>query len=131
MTAFSQTNTKITTDSVVILPKNVAKEVVKDIIRKDSCEAELTLVKKNLDLMGKTNNLKDSIILSMKSQILLHKTIDSNYNTMLNLKDVEIANFNTATAAMKKDLKETKRKLAATKIGAGVIILALVVLIFK
>ena len=47
--AFSQSATKNTTtgDTSIVLPKAVAREVVKDILRADSAIAELNLVKQN------------------------------------------------------------------------------------
>ena len=70
--AFSQKNIKTsTTDSVIVLPKAVAREVVKDVIRKDSCEQQLNVIQANLDLSQKNNELKDSIILSKDTQLQL------------------------------------------------------------
>ena len=94
--AFSQTGTgTITTDSIVPLPKNVAKEVVKEIIRKDSIQAELTICYDNQKLLENNLVLKDSIIHSKDSQIDLQKQKEVNYETMLQLKDAQITNLNT------------------------------------
>lgn len=130
--AFSQPNTnRTTTDSVIILPKAVAREVVKDIIRKDSCQSELNLVKVNLDLSQKNNQLKDSIILSQKTEINLWDQKGKNYETMLTLKDTEKKNLEQAIIPLKNELKKAKRKLVKTEIGAGAIILFLTYIILR
>ena len=130
--AFSQKNTKITTtDSVIVLPKAVAKEVVKDIIRKDSCQEELVIVKSTLDLSQKNNQLKDSIILNQKTQLSLWEIKGNNFETMLTLKEVEKKNLEMAIKPLKDELKKTKRKVVRTQIGASVIVLFLGYLLIK
>ena len=51
LTAFSQNATHVK-DSVIVLPKAVAKDIAKDLIKKDSLETELIIVKKNLLFAG-------------------------------------------------------------------------------
>lgn len=130
--AFSQKNTKnSTTDSVIVLPKAVAKEVVKDIIRKDSCQDQLNVMQSNLNLSQKNNDLKDSIIVSQKSQLELWDQKGKNYETMLILKDIEKKNLEMAIKPLQNDLKKAKRKVVKTEIGAAAIILFLGYLIVR
>ena len=130
--AFSQKNIKTsTTDSVIVLPKAVAREVVKDVIRKDSCEQQLNVIQANLDLSQKNNELKDSIILSKDTQLQLWDEKGKNYETMLILKDTEKKNLEMAIKPLQKDLKKTKRKVVITEIAAGAVILFLGYLLIK
>lgn len=131
---FSQRNTRTTTtgnDSVIILPKAVAREIVKDLLRKDSCQIELQITKSNFDLSQKNNQFKDSVITSQKSQLDLWDQKGKNYETMLKLKDVERQNLEMGIKPLKDDLKKTKRNLVKTKIGAGGIILFLLYIIVR
>lgn len=126
MIAFSQRNTKnITTDSVIVLPKAVAREVVKDIIRKDSCQLQLEVVQANLDLSQQNNVLKDSIINNQSQQITLWEQKGRNYETVIALKEEQKKNLELALKPVQDELKKTKKSLLKTQIGAGVIILLL------
>lgn len=130
--AFSQKNTKIsTTDSIIVLPKAVAREVVKDIIRKDSCQQQLDVVQSNLDLSLKNNELKDSIISNQNTQLEFWNQKGVNYETMLTLKDLEKKNLEMAIKPLKNELKKAKRQVVITGIGAGVVVLFLGYLLVK
>lgn len=130
--AFSQKNTKTsTTDSIIVLPKAVAREVVKDIIRKDSCQQQLDVVQSNLDLSLKNNELKDSIISNQNTQLEFWNQKGVNYETMLTLKDLEKKNLEMATKPLKNELKKAKRQVVMTGIGAGVVVLFLGYLLVK
>jgi hypothetical protein len=132
---FSQTDTKNTTtnktDSIVPLPKNVAKAVVKDIIRKDSLEAEIDVMKKNEKLLKANLMIKDSVIQNKQNVILLYQEKEKNFDTMLSLKDLQNKNLEDLTNTLKKDLRKAKRELKLTKIGGTVVIGALAYLILK
>lgn len=130
--AFSQTNTgTITTDSIVPLPKNVAKEVVKDLIRKDSLESELKVCQENTGLLEQNLTLKDSVILSKDAQISLQKQKEANYETMLQLKDTQIENFKLLTDKLNADIKKNRRKTVLKTIGNTALIGGLVFLLFS
>lgn len=132
MIAFSQTNTKTyITDSVIILPKVVAREVVKDIIRKDSCQVQLNLMQTNIELFQQNNQFKDSIITNQKQQIFLLNEKGVNYETMLLLKEEQKKNLELALKPVQYELKKTKLNLLKTQIGAGIIILFLTYIILK
>ena len=132
MTAFSQKGIRIiTTDSTIQLPKVVAIQVVKDIIKKDSCEIELTYMKRNIQLLKDNNSLKDSIIESKDTQIFLQKEKEVNYNSMLNIKNKQMQNTQRLFNAVNKKLKKANRKLAALKVTSTVITATLVYFILK
>lgn len=130
--AFSQTNTgTITTDSIVPLPKNVAKEVVKDLIRKDSLESELKVCQENMGLLEHNLTLKDSVILSKDAQMALQKQKETNYETMLQLKDTQLENFKILIDKLNADIKKNRRKTVLKTIGNTVLIGGLGFLLFS
>jgi hypothetical protein len=118
LTAFSQKNTNsITTDSIIPLPKNVAKEIIKDLIRKDSIQAELNTCHDNQGLLEHNLMLKDSIILSKDAQLSLAKMKETNYETILQLRDVQIVNLNGLVEKLNKDIKKNRRKTILKTVG--------------
>ena len=130
--AFSQTNTaSIITDSIVPLPKNVAREVVKDLLRKDSLESELTVCKENTGLLEHNLTLKDSVILSKDAQISLQKQKETNYETMLQLKDTQLENFKILIDKLNADIKKNRRKTVLKTIGNTVLIGGLGFILFS
>ena len=132
LTAFSQKDTKIiTADSIITLPKSVAREVVKDIIKLDSCNAELYNIKKNYILLEKNNNFRDSIIHLSEDKIKLYHKKEVNYELMLLAKDEQKASLSGAINSLSGDLKKANRNLVKTKITAGAIIIFLAYLIIK
>lgn len=113
MTAFSQSGTNNTTrDSSVILPKKVAIEAVKDIIRKDSLESEVKILKANEKLLVENITLQDSIIKSKNSQIGIYQHREANFDKIISFKDQQKANSDAAVKKLNSDLKKTKVKLA-------------------
>jgi len=124
LTAFSQKDTKSTIDSTILLPKIVAIQVVKDIIRMDSCTAELTNIKSSYQLLQSNNNFKDSIIQLKSAEIEFFKQKEKNYEAMLTLKDIEKNN-------MVQLATNVNKKLVKTQIGASAIILFLLYVIVK
>jgi hypothetical protein len=121
--AFSQLATKNNTvDSFIVLPKIVAKEVVKDLIRKDSLESELNITKTNMGLLKNNIIAKDSIISSKNGIIELYKEKENNYNTMIDLKDSQKKNLEDLVKKLNKDLKKQRVKLA-TRTTFGVIVI--------
>ncbi len=122
--ASSQTVTKTTTtiDSIVPLPKNVAKEVVKDIIRKDSLETELKVLTENYKLLETNSVIKDSVIQSKDGVINLWKDKEKNYLTIIDLKDQQKTNLEVLNKSLAADLRKTKRKSTVKTLIGGAII---------
>jgi hypothetical protein len=105
-----------------VLPKLVAKEVVKDLIRKDSLESELKITQSNLRLLEHNISAKDSIITFKSNIIQLYTEREKNYNTIIDLKDLQKKNLEDLTKKLNKDLKKQKLKLfARTSFGVVVI----------
>jgi len=123
LTVSSQTVTKnITIDSIIPLPKNVAKEVVKDIIRKDSLEAELKSVKLDVSLLNSNLVAKDSIIMSKDNIITLWGEKEKNYLTIISLKDQQRTNVEALNKTLAADLKKAKRKSTVkTIVGTAIV----------
>lgn len=113
MTAFSQANTvpssKIS-DTVICLPKAVAREVVKDLYRKDSLEAELDIQKKKLELFEQNSNLKDSVIANKDAIISLYSQKDSEWENAMVLKDKQLNEY----ADLSKKLQDSVNKINKT-----------------
>jgi hypothetical protein len=121
--AFSQIATKsFTADSIIPLPKIVAKEVAKDLIRKDSLESELKVTQKNMGLLEHNLTAKDSLITSKDGIIDLYKEKEKNYNTMIDLKDLQKKNLEELAKKLNRDLKKQKLKLFA-RTSFGVIVI--------
>lgn len=96
LTVFSQTNTvpsSKTSDSVICLPKAVAREVVKDLFRKDSLEAELDIQKKKMELFEQNSNLKDSVISNKDAIISLYSEKDKEWENVIILKDKQLNEY--------------------------------------
>jgi hypothetical protein len=123
LTASSQVATKKnTTDSVIVLPKLVAIEVVKDLIRKDSLELELKTSKNNYSLLEKNISSKDSIIKLKDNIILVYTEKEKNCNTMIELKDTQKKNLEDLTKQLTKEIKKQKIKLFfRTSFGLAII----------
>ena len=130
--AFSQKDTKsITTDSLIPLPKSVAIQVIKDVIRKDSLEAEIMVAKTNIDLLQYNLSNKDSMILSKDNIISLYKEKESNYNTVISLKDLQKKNLEDLVTKLNRDLRRQKLKLFSRTTFGSIIIGGLTYLILK
>ncbi len=122
LTAFSQSVIKNTTDSIVQLPKNVAKEVVKDIMRKDSLEVELKTAKANITLLNGNIVASDSIIASKDSVIKLWVLKGNNYEAIINYQTQQKTNLEALTKSLAADLRKTKRKSTIKSIVGSAII---------
>ena len=75
MTAFSQTDTTITnksqtqsTDSVICLPLNVARQIAVDLIKYDECVEIVATQTEYIHLLEKRSIVQDSIIQEQKTQ---------------------------------------------------------------
>jgi len=59
----------------VVLKNEVARKVIKDLIKGDYCELELQQTKKLVLQLETKSNLKDTVINNKNSQILLYKEL--------------------------------------------------------
>jgi len=129
LTAFSQN--VISKDSNIILPKPIAKLVIKDLIKKDSLEAELIVVKKNQSLLQTNLKEKDSVINSKIHEIDIFKIKDDLNQTMLGLTNQQKTNLKNEADNLTAQVKSLNRKLAVRTTGAAIIIGLLVYMIVK
>lgn len=132
LTVFSQTVTEtITTDSIVPLPQNVAREVVKDLIRKDSIKAELDVCYSNQIIFKDNLRLKDSIIDSKDNEIKILKISQSNYETVIRLKDAQLTNLDNLVIDLNRKIKGYKIKNTLKKVGNYAAYASLIFVIVK
>lgn len=109
LTSFSQTVT-LKTDSVVILNKPIAINVVKDLIAYDGLKLELKTTQELLSNVESKSKIQDNIIEQYKIKDNQYKEIISNYN-------VQILAYENLTNNLKKDLKKSKIKGFYHKFG--------------
>lgn len=132
MTAFSEKGIENTTiDSIIPLPKAVARENVKELIRKDSLEAELSVLKTNYSLLEKNLSFKDSIITIKSDQIGLYQEKEKNYLTIIDLKDEQKKNLEELSKNLNKEIKKLKLNSFKNTAISGIIIIGLTYLLLK
>ena len=134
MTAFSQKGTVgfIQNDTTVIrLPKPVAKEVVKDLIKLDSSKTELAFLKSNYSLLQRNLQLKDSVISYKDSVIGSLKDMGSNYEKMLSIKDQQLSLYKKSAEDLQSSLKKEIRKNARNSLFFTILAAATVYFIIK
>jgi hypothetical protein len=116
------TTNKDTTKAKVELPLPAGQAVVKDLIRKDSCEKELEVTKINLQIANNTSEQKDKIISNKDQEIGAYKQKEINYISIISNKDLALVTEKRVSDQLAKDLKQTKRKKTRNEILGGVII---------
>lgn len=120
LTAFSQKSTEKTLakseDSSIAISKVVAKQILRDLYRKDSLQAELYIVTENYKLLQSSIALKDTIINNKNAVIEIYKQKEKNYEEIISLKDKQIQQCVEYTDKLKEDLKKSKKR---TTIGAS------------
>jgi len=127
LNCFSQIDTvknkvKLTDTTKVILSKETAKEVVKDLIKLDGCEEEVKLYQEKISLIEGREEVKDSII-----QLLTIK--DTNNQSIIVLKDEQLKISKELTDDLKKEIKRRKTEGIFYKIGSVIGIISTSILI--
>lgn len=127
LNCFSQIDTvknkvKLSDTTKVILSKETAKEVVKDLIKLDGCEEEVKLYQEKISLIESREEVKDSII-----QLLTIK--DTNNQSILVLKDEQLKISKELTDNLKKEIKRRKTEGIFYKIGSVIGIISTSILI--
>jgi len=127
LNCFSQIDTvknkvKLTDTTKVILSKETAKEVVKDLIKLDGCEEEVKLYQEKISLIECREEVKDSII-----QLLTIK--DTNNQSIIVLKDEQLKISKELTDDLKKEIKRRKTEGIFYKIGSVIGIISTSILI--
>lgn len=127
LNCFSQIDTvknkvKLTDTTKVILSQEIAKEVVKDLIKLDGCEEEVKLYQEKISLIEGREEVKDSII-----QLLTIK--DTNNQSIIVLKDEQLKISKELTDNLKKEIKRRKTEGIFYKIGSVIGIISTSILI--
>jgi hypothetical protein len=96
------------------LKKPIARLVIKDLIKGDGANEELALNKQKISLLENKISLKDSVIISLESQV-------GNFDFIVLTKTEQLAISQELSKRLEKDLKKQKFK---TKLmgGAGILI---------
>lgn len=129
MIAFSQPGTKI--DSSINLKKVIARLVVKDLLKKDSLEAEHITLTKNYELLSQNIQSKDSIITSKNTQIADLQTKENNYLFAVDMQNMQNTNLKNGMDGLNKEIKRYKSKLFVRTTLAVSVIGGLVYLLVK
>lgn len=118
LNCFSQTDISKESDTTkVVLSKEIAKQVVKDLIRLDGCQEELKLIQNKIIKLEERESQKDTIISLLKDK-------DKNNQFINNQKDRQINLYDNMSKSLEKELKSQKRTTLLYKIGtiAGIIL---------
>ena len=114
--------TIISDTTKVVLSKEVAKEVVIDLIKLDGCEEEVKLYQEKIELLNNREEVKDSII-----QLLTIK--DTNNQSIIILKDEQLKVSKELTENLKIEIKRRKTEGIFYKIGSAIGIITTSILI--
>ena len=123
MTSLKSFSQNVTDSTSIQLKKPIAKLVIKDLITGDGAKKELALTLDKINLLEQKVVLKDSIILSLNSQV-------GNFESIMLTKSDQLALSQELSKRLQTDLKKQKLK---TKLmgGAGLVAIAGVILILK
>lgn len=118
LNCFSQTDINKESDTTkVVLSKEIAKQVVKDLIRLDGCQEELKLIQNKVIKLEEREVDKDIIITLLENK-------DKNNINIMKEKDKQLQMSDEFLNGLKKELKSQKRTTLLYKIGtiAGIIL---------
>jgi hypothetical protein len=111
LNCFSQTGTNKESDTTkVVLTKEVAKQVVKDLIKLDGCQEELKLTQDKVIKLEEREIQKDTIISLLKDK-------DKNNQFIITQKDKQLQISDELSKSLEKELKSSKRTTFLYKLG--------------
>ena len=123
MNCFSQTGTNKESDTTkVVLTKEVAKQIVKDLIRLDGCQEELKLTQNKIIKLEEREIQKDTIISLLRDK-------DKNNQFVITQKDKQLQISEDLSKNLEKELKSSKRTTFLYKLGTVVGILSTSILL--
>ncbi len=123
LNCFSQTGTNKESDTTkVVLTKEVAKQVVKDLIKLDGCQEELKLTQDKVIKLEEREIQKDTIISLLKDK-------DKNNQFIITQKDKQLQISEDLSKNLEKELKSSKRTTFLYKLGTVVGILSTSILL--
>lgn len=107
----------------MILQEEIAREIIKDLIKGDAAIEQLEVYEKQVETLELKVSLKDSVIVNLNNQIQNLNQIDVDRNKQLTLSE-------ELTAELNKDLKKQKAKNFLLKLtNTGVVVVAVIVLL--
>lgn len=123
MTSFSQTVTKSNSDSVVVLPYNIAQQIAEDLIKYDHCKDILDWTNRSLDLANEKIAKQDSLIQqSTEKSILCRKQVDA--------QSQQITIYVTGLEELQKQNEKLKRNQRWLGAGLGATVLTTILVLF-
>jgi uncharacterized protein (DUF3084 family) len=128
-TVFSQTDT--TKKKTFTFTEDMMKKIIKDLIRKDSLEAEVQVCKNNTTLYQQNIQSKDFIISIKNEEIKVKDSQIVNLNTAIRLKDTQNQNLQKNIDELNIMLKKANKKVVTRTVVGGAIITALTYLLLK
>lgn len=108
MTAFSQKST-INDTTVITITKTTAKEIIKDLIRKDLLEQENSLIQSTNALLVKSHIAKDSLLAVKDSSISLHIKKQNALSEIIAVQKLQMYEYDKIQQASQILIKENKR----------------------
>ena len=106
-------NIKPTDTTKVVLTPEVARQVVKDLIRYDGCKEELKLTQEKVVKLEERDVQKDNIISLLKDK-------DRNNQYIISQKDDQIKLYDDMSKDLQKEIKSQRRKTFLYKLGTVV-----------
>jgi hypothetical protein len=122
--SFSQTVTKTNVDTLVALKVPVAKLVIKDLIKGDGAQVEITE-------LNKVITLKDEQIVLFKQKDSLKDQKIGNLELIISKKDEQFGLERQKSESLLKELKGQRRKTFLYKIGSFVGVIATSILLLQ
>lgn len=116
---FSQIDT---VKNKVVLGEDIARDVVKDLLRLDGCEEKVLLYEEKIELIESREAVKDSVI-----QLLTIK--DSNNQHIISLKDEQLGLSKELIDDLKKEVRRRKTEGLFLKIGSAIAVITSAILI--
>jgi uncharacterized protein (DUF3084 family) len=107
------------------------KNIIKDLIRKDSLEAEVQVCKNNTTLYQQNIQSKDFIISIKNEEIKAKDSQIVNLNTAIGLKDTQNKNLQKNIDDLNVLLKKANKKVVTRTLVGGAIITTLTYLLLK
>jgi hypothetical protein len=126
-TVFSQTDTT----KKFTFTEAMMKNIIKDLIRKDSLEAEVQVCKNNTTLYQQNIQSKDFIISIKNEEIKAKDSQIVNLNTAIGLKDTQNKNLQKNIDDLNVLLKKANKKVVTRTLVGGAIITTLTYLLLK
>lgn len=130
LTAFSQAGTRNGSDTnTICFTKSQAREISKDLLRKDSLEVENKLLWKNSDILNNQIRLRDASLNVKDSLIEVKNNLVKSKDDIINIKDKQLQTQKQDLDKAEKDLKRQKNKTLLSNVTSGAIIVGLVLLL--